>query len=134
MGMMRILLAMFVVSIVPAVSFAQTNEQPNDQRCLDPNVRRPRGTISFGALNSRGIDIPKPVYPALAKSARVSGSVVTHVVIDETGDVIWARIVSGHPLLRGSVAKVVCEARVKPIRLARRFVKVNGVIVYNFVL
>src|ERR1043165_952419 len=114
---MRFLIPVLVLLIAPVLSIAQTKEQSASQNCLDPSLRRPRVMVSFGTLNSRGVDIPKPTYPAIAKSARVSGSVVTHVVIDERGDVIWARVVSGHPLLRGAVEKVVCEARVKPIRL-----------------
>src|SRR6185436_9097326 len=97
-----------VLSVTPCVSNAQTTELRPDQRCLDPNVRAPR-TISLGGFNSRGIDIPKPPYPALARSAGLSGPVVAVVVIDETGHVVWARVISGHPLLQTSVTTVVCQ-------------------------
>ncbi len=122
-----------VLFVTPAVSVAQTTEQSADQRCLDPNVRAPR-TISFGGFNSRGINIPKPPYPALAKSVGLSGPVVAVVVIDETGHVVWARVISGHPLLQASVKTVVCQARLKPVRVAGHLVKAKGVLTYNFAL
>jgi TonB family protein len=112
---------------------SQTAKQSDDTGCLDPNVRAPR-TISFGVLNSRGINIPKPPYPALAKSAGLSGQVMAVVVIDETGQVIWARVISGHPLLQAAVKTVVCQARLRPIRVAGHFVKAKGVLTYKFVL
>ncbi|MFN2500333.1 MAG: TonB family protein [Pyrinomonadaceae bacterium] len=90
-------------------------EQSQDTACLDPTVRKPR-TIYFGILNSKAIDIPKPVYPVQAKDAKISGVVKAGVVIDETGKVIWARVETGHPLLQAAVKTVVCQARVKPIR------------------
>jgi len=40
-----------------------------------------------------------PEYPALTRQAHISGTVVIDAVIDERGNVIQARAVSGHPLL-----------------------------------
>jgi len=114
-------------------AFAQEPQPSNDLGCLDPNVAAPR-TISFGVLNARGINIPKPPYPAAARSAGLSGQVVAVVVVDEAGKVIWARVISGHPLLQASVKTVVCQARLKPIRVAGHFVKAKGVLTYKFVL
>jgi TonB family protein len=122
-----------VLFFVPVVSVAQTTQQSNDVGCLDPSVRAPR-TISFGVLNSRGINIPKPPYPEAARSAGLSGQVVAVIVIDETGQVMWARVVSGHALLQESVKSVVCQARLKPIRVAGRLVLAKGVLTYKFVL
>ena len=41
----------------------------------------------------------KPVYPALARQARIQGSVVLHAIIDKDGKVAQLEVVSGHPLL-----------------------------------
>jgi hypothetical protein len=84
--MVRTLLfiSVLVVALVASTGVAVAQEiQQNDVGCLDPNVRAPR-TISFGVLNSRGINIPKPLYPAAARSAGLSGQVMAIVVIDET--------------------------------------------------
>jgi TonB family protein len=101
--------------------------------CLDPNVRKPQ-TISLGRIDSRVIDIPKPVYPIEAKDAKISGVVTALVVVDETGTVIWARVRNGHLLLQAAVKTVVCQARLKPFKVAGHFVKSNGVITYKFEL
>ena len=112
---------------------SQATKRSDDTGCLDPTLPKPL-TISVGALNSRRISIPKPAYPVAARNAGLSGEVAALVVIDERGQVIWARVISGHPLLQAAVKTVVCEARLKPIRVAGHFVKANGVITYKFVL
>src|SRR6476659_5299406 len=50
----------------------------------------PRAPISGGVLNGKAISLPKPGYPAIAKAAHASGTVVVQVVIDENGSVISA--------------------------------------------
>src|SRR5690242_2571168 len=110
--MMRTPTLALILFFAPVVSLAQTTQPSNDVGCLDPKVRAPR-TISFGVLNSRGIHIPKPPYPDAARSAGLSGQVVAIVVIDETGQVVWARVISGHSLLQASVKTVVCQAQLK---------------------
>jgi len=135
MGMTRTVLSIAALALfsVPVVSVAQTTPQSNDVGCFDPSVRAPR-TISIGVLNARQINIPKPPYPEAAKSAGLSGQVVAVVVINETGQVVWARVVSGHPLLQSSVKTVACQARLKPVRVAGGFVKAKGLLMYKFVL
>jgi len=114
-------------AITPSSSFE------TDIGCLDPNVRKPQ-TISLGRIDSRVIEIPKPVYPAEAKDAKISGVVTAQVVVDETGKVIWARVRTGHALLQVAVKTVVCQARLKPYKVAGHFVKTNGIITYKFEL
>ena len=131
-----------VVVILIAVTLASPRQshatialrpfQP-DNGCLDPNVRKPQ-TISLGRIDSRVIDIPKPVYPNEAKDAKISGVVTALVVVDETGKVIWARVRKGDALLQAAVKTVVCQARLKPFKVAGHFVKSNGIITYKFEL
>jgi TonB family protein len=92
--------------------------------------RRP---ISGGVLNGKAIVLPKPDYPADAKSAGAAGSVAVQVTIDEMGSVIEAKAVSGHPLLQQSAVNAALQARFSPTSLMGEPVKVTGVIVYNFV-
>ena len=42
---------------------------------------------------------PPPVYPALAKSARIQGVVRFNAIIDKAGKVQDVKVISGHPLL-----------------------------------
>jgi protein TonB len=89
--------------------------------------------ISGGILNGKAISLPKPSYPAIARSARASGKVVVEVIIDESGRVISARAVSGHPLLQASAVQAAYGARFSPTQLSGQPVKVTGTISYNFV-
>ena len=98
-----------------------------------PKPTPPRAPISGGVLNGKAISLPKPAYPAIARSAHASGTVVVQVTIDENGRVISAAAVSGHPLLRGVAVQAARGARFSPTKLSGQPVKVTGVITYNFV-
>ncbi len=98
-----------------------------------PAPTPPRAPISGGVLNGRAISLPKPAYPAIARQAHASGTVVVQVTIDENGNVISARAVSGHPLLQAVAVGAARQARFSPTKLSGQPVKVTGVITYNFV-
>ena len=56
------------------------------------------------------------------------------MLIDETGKVISAQAMSGHPLLRAAAVQAAQQALFTPTVLGGQPVKVSGVITYNFVL
>jgi TonB family protein len=85
-------------------------------------------------LNSEALSLPKPIYPMLARQARVQGMVAVQVLIDETGRVVSAKVVSGHPLLTLESQKAAMQARFSPTIVGEQPVKVSGVITYNFVM
>ena len=89
--------------------------------------------ISGGVLNGKATSLPKPPYPPAARAVRASGSVSVQVLVDETGRVVSAAAVSGHPLLRNAAEQAARAARFSPTLLGGEPVKVSGVIVYNFV-
>jgi TonB family protein len=91
-------------------------------------------TISGGILNGKATNLVKPSYPAAAKAVRAAGAVNVQVTIDESGNVISATAVSGHPLLRAAAVQAARQSKFSPTMLSGQAVKVTGVIVYNFVL
>jgi TonB family protein len=93
----------------------------------------PRAQISGGVLNGKAVSMPQPEFPAIARSARASGEVMVQVIVDETGNVIAAHAVSGHPLLQAAAVRAARQASFSPTRLNGEPVKVSGVLVYNFV-
>jgi protein TonB len=93
----------------------------------------PRAPISGGVLNGKAINLPKPQYPAIAKAAHASGTVTVQVLIDENGNVVSAKAISGHPLLQAVAVAAARQARFSPTKLSGQPVKVTGVIQYNFV-
>jgi periplasmic protein TonB len=98
-----------------------------------PQATPPRAPISGGVLNGKALSLPKPTYPAIAKQAHASGTVVVQVTISESGSVISASAMSGHPLLRAAAVAAARGARFSPTKLSGQPVKVTGVITYNFV-
>jgi protein TonB len=93
----------------------------------------PHAPISGGVLNGKAIRLVTPPYPAIARSAHASGAVQVQVLIDENGNVISASAVSGHPLLRAAAQAAAMSSKFSPTKLSGQPVKVNGVIIYNFV-
>ena len=89
-------------------------------------------TVSGGVLNGKATSLPTPAYPAAAKAVRASGSVGVQVLIDESGRVVSASAVSGHPLLRAAAESAARGARFSPTLLSGQPVKVSGMITYNF--
>lgn len=89
-------------------------------------------TISGGILNGKATDLPKPPYPPAARAVRASGNVTVQVLVDESGRVISANAVSGHPLLRAAAVQAARSAKFKPTLLSGKPVKVSGVLTYEF--
>jgi protein TonB len=75
----------------------------------------------------------QPTYPAIARAAHASGTVVVQVLIDEDGNVITAHAVSGHPLLQPSAVSAARASKFSPTKLSGQPVKVSGILQYNFV-
>lgn len=89
-------------------------------------------TISGGVLNGKATSLPKPDFPPAAKAVRASGSVMVQVLVDETGSVVNATAVSGHPLLRQASVEAAKNAKFSPTMLSGKAVKVSGVLTFNF--
>lgn len=83
-------------------------------------------------LNGRAIRLPQPAYPAGARMAHVSGTVVIQVLINETGGVIAACVMSGPSLLQQAALDAARAAQFTSTKVSGKPVKVTGVIVYNF--
>jgi TonB family protein len=118
-----------VTTIFGTAAPAESNVEARNE----PAPARIPNSISGGVLNGKAIELPKPVYPPIARQAHVSGTVVVQVVIDEKGNIISAHAVSGHPLLQGVCVEAARGARFSPTKLMGQPVKVTGVITYNFV-
>ena len=82
---------------------APVAEGPKAPVRVGGNVRPPR--LLFG---------PAPVYPFLARQARLSGVVVIEAVIDEQGNVTGMRVISGHPILIPSAMTAVSKRKYEP--------------------
>jgi TonB family protein len=84
-------------------------------------------------LNGRALTLATPTYPAIARKAHVSGTVLVKVLIDEDGKVIAANAIDGHPLLWAASVEAAKNSFFSPTLLGDKPIQVTGVIRYNFV-
>jgi periplasmic protein TonB len=76
----------------------------------------------------------RPLYPALARQARIQGNVVLHAIIDKDGKVAQLEVVSGHPLLVQAALDAVKQWRYKPTLLNGDPVEVDTTITVTFTM
>jgi TonB family protein len=77
---------------------------------------------------------PKPIYPPLAKSARVRGDVKLKATIGRDGTIQDLEVLSGHPLLVPSAIQAVQQWVYKPTLVNGEAVEVITTIDVNFQL
>ncbi len=94
----------------------------------NPSIKRVQGGVLTGQATRR----VEPVYPRMAMAAKIRGAVVVEVTIDEDGDVLTARALSGHPLLKDSALKAAFGWRFTPTELDGAPVSVVGTLTFNF--
>ena len=73
-----------------------------------------------------------PVYPALAKSARIQGTVEFSAIISKDGRVENLKLISGHPLLVNAARDAILQWRYRPTRLNGEPVEVMTTITVHF--
>lgn len=77
---------------------------------------------------------PRPVYPPLAKQARISGVVKLSAIISKDGTIQHLEVISGHPLLVPSALEAVKQWVYQPTLLNGEPVEVQTQIDVNFTL
>lgn len=87
----------------PAVSEPVAAEKPKGPVRVGGNVKPPR--LIYG---------PAAIYPTLAAQGRIHGMVVIDAIIDEHGNVVQEKVVSGHPLLLQAALKAVSQRKYEP--------------------
>jgi periplasmic protein TonB len=75
-----------------------------------------------------------PKYPVIAKQAQIQGTVIIDAVIDEHGDLVQARVVSGPALLIPSALETVLKWKYEPTRLNGEPISVEMHVEVHFVL
>jgi len=76
----------------------------------------------------------QPVYPALARQARIQGSVQLRAIISKAGTIENLAVVSGHPMLVKSAIDAVRQWRYRPYLLNGDPVEVETEVTVNFLL
>jgi periplasmic protein TonB len=99
-----------------------------------PKVATQKVRVSSGVAQGLLILQVKPEYPALARQARVEGTVVLQATIGKDGTVQNLRLVSGHPMLTQAAIQAVKQWMYKPYYLNGEPVEVDTQINVKFTL
>jgi TonB family protein len=75
-----------------------------------------------------------PIYPPLARQARIQAPVVLKVLISKSGDVEKIELVSGHPMLAPAAIEAVKQWKYKPYLVNGDPVEVATTVTVNFTL
>jgi protein TonB len=108
----------------------RVDEPPPPAQVVKPPTQRLPSTV----LVSKAVSLPQPLYPPVARQIRAQGAVSVQILVDEQGKVVSAQAVSGNPILLSAAKEAAMRARFTPTFLNNQAVKVQGTIIYNFVL
>jgi protein TonB len=81
-----------------------------------PAPRRPI-SISSGVATGQLISPIRPIYSAIAKAARIQGTVVIEATISRQGTIENLQVTEGPPMLRQAAIEAVAAARYRPFLL-----------------
>ena len=116
--------------IVPVVRLPDVVERP-PVNAAPATVKAPRVTALRMATPIHKVD---PVYPALARQARVSGTVELLGVLGTDGRIHELKVLRGHPLLINAALDAVRQWIFQPTLLNGQAVEVAAPITVNFIL
>jgi periplasmic protein TonB len=103
-----------------AYVFGNSNKRPRVTEEIPTRVN-----ISSGVATGLLVQKTMPVYPAIAKSAHVSGTVVLHANISKWGTIENLRFITGPVMLRQAAMNAVSTWRYKPYLLNGQPVEVE---------
>jgi periplasmic protein TonB len=100
-----------------------------------PVSSAPKGPIrvGHGVKAPRIIFAPNPVYPVLARQAKISGAVVIDAVIDTQGNVVEMRTVSGQQILALAAMEALRHWKYEPTILGGEAIPVELLVTITFV-
>ena len=107
---------------------------PAPERKSDPPKPDRVYKISDGVTLGKAINIPRPVYPTIAKTIHLEGEVRVELVVDKTGRVMSAVAVSGPQMLRPAAVDAALRSTFKPTLLSGEPVIVQALFTFNFKL
>jgi periplasmic protein TonB len=100
-----------------------------------PHIATPqRVRVSSGVQSGLLIRKVNPVYPPLARQARIQGVVILQAQISKEGNIENLQLISGHPMLAPAAIEAVKQWKYKPYLLNGEPVEVETQVQVNFTL
>jgi|SRR5450755_397692 protein TonB len=119
-----------IIGSVPTAAPPPPPPPPAAPKPVTPQRIRVGGNVQQAKL----IRQPKPIYPPLAKQARISGVVKLNAIIGKDGTIQNLTVASGHPLLVPAAMEAVKQWVYQPTLLNGEAVEVVTQIDVNFTL
>jgi len=89
--------------------------------------------LSAGTFECKAIVNPRPAFPEAAKGRREGRfTIMTAVTVDESGNVISAKFVSGDPAFRKNAEEAALKAKFRPLVVAGHPAKFRGLVTHTF--
>jgi protein TonB len=100
-----------------------------------PKIATPqRIRVSSGVVSGLLVRKVPPVYPPLARQARIQGTVLLQAQISKEGNITNLQLISGHPMLAPAAIEAVKQWKYRPYLLNGEPVEVETQIQVNFTL
>jgi TonB family protein len=109
---------------VPPPQSSASDSSPSDAFASSPGTTRVAANVAAGYV----IHQVAPVYPPIAKTAHISGTVVLHAIIAKDGTIEQLKVVSGPPLLLKSAMDAVQQWVYRPTLANGDLVRVDTTI------
>lgn len=121
--------------IIGSVPTAAPPPPPPPAKKEEPKAVTPqRIKVGGNVQSAKLVRQPRPVYPPLAKQARISGVVKLSAVISKDGTIKELQVISGHPLLVPAALEAVKQWVYQPTLLNGEPVEVQTQVDVNFTL
>jgi TonB family protein len=123
--------------IISVANKTQPTSEPvknNDSTRSSPPVEssKPPEFAELGSLIGFTVRLVPPVYPQSARALQLSGEVTVNITIDEQGNPILVKAVSGPATLRGASEDAVRRSKFKPAMFNNQPIKGRGYITFKF--
>ncbi len=117
------------VAVVDPNDFIQKNDGEEISTSQQAPIR-----VGSKVMESRLIHKVDPIYPEMARRARISGIVRLFITVNEEGFVSDAEVMSGHPFLRDAAIDAVKQWQYRPTLLNGKPVSFMATVTLVFVL
>ena len=108
--------------------------QPDATQTPAGGLRSGGTPVAVGSLTSKAKQRVSPTYPAIARAARVTGTVTVFLVVNEKGEVETVQKLEGPMQLQQAAAEAARRWRFNPTLIDGQPVRVTGYLSFNFAL
>lgn len=119
---------------VPPKNAQPPAQQPSESQTQAGGAKAGGSPVAVGSLTSKAKQRVSPSYPAIARAARVTGTVTVFLVVNEKGEVETVQRLDGPQQLQQAAADAARRWRFNPTLIDGQPVRVTGYLSFNFAL